>query len=231
MEHRLWMPCSVAVVGLVTTAALAGTVTWTYSDSSGGGNIEWWSQTTCAADADRYHWTSDITQVQVDVVFAGIVWGPFDITGDLPPSDLHREGVHDGSLPLIIVDETVEADGDGDGDIDVGAHIFAEINAKGRGHMLVTEVVLGDIWVELPWPFGEQLVDLDRIYLDGYYTVTEEYLPCEGDIDGDGVVDVTDLLAVIGDWGGGSGPTDVDGDGVVGVGDVLMVIAAWGPCQ
>ena len=51
---------------------------------------------------------------------------------------------------------------------------------------------------------------------------------CVADCTGDGVVDVSDLLAIIADWGGqGCDPT---GDGVVDVSDILAVIAAWGDC-
>jgi len=53
--------------------------------------------------------------------------------------------------------------------------------------------------------------------------------PCPADINGDGVVDVLDLLEVLSGWGG-SGPADVNGDGVVDVLDLLEVLAAWGPC-
>jgi len=50
-----------------------------------------------------------------------------------------------------------------------------------------------------------------------------------GDINGDGLVNVTDLLAVIDDWGACSDcPGDVNNDGSVNVGDMLLVIGEWG---
>jgi parallel beta-helix repeat protein len=48
--------------------------------------------------------------------------------------------------------------------------------------------------------------------------------------DGDGVVDVNDVLAVIGFWGSAGPIGDIDFDGVVGVNDLLFVLSAWGPC-
>jgi hypothetical protein len=45
----------------------------------------------------------------------------------------------------------------------------------------------------------------------------------------DGDVDVTDLLAVLAQWGG-VGSCDVDDGGTVEVGDLLAVLAEWGPC-
>ena len=53
-----------------------------------------------------------------------------------------------------------------------------------------------------------------------------------GDITGDGIVNVDDLLAVINSWGRCAGcPADIapaGGDGVVNVDDLLAVINNWG---
>ena len=60
----------------------------------------------------------------------------------------------------------------------------------------------------------------------------DEDEPCDADVTGDGLVDVTDLLAVIAAWGPCDieCPGDVSGDGLVDVTDLLAIIAAWGPC-
>jgi hypothetical protein len=47
------------------------------------------------------------------------------------------------------------------------------------------------------------------------------------DVNGDGVVDVLDLLAVLAAWANVGGPEDINGDGVVDVLDLLAVLAAW----
>ena len=57
---------------------------------------------------------------------------------------------------------------------------------------------------------------------------------CEGDADGDGYVDVNDLLSVISAWGtdgGGDCGPDTDGSGMVDVTDLLNVISGWGSCN
>jgi hypothetical protein len=54
--------------------------------------------------------------------------------------------------------------------------------------------------------------------------------PCPEDINGDNVVDVLDLLALLAAWGAAGGPADINGDGIVDVLDLLAVLAAWGPC-
>jgi len=53
---------------------------------------------------------------------------------------------------------------------------------------------------------------------------------CSGDANGDGTVDVGDVLAVIDQWGG-SGSGDVNGDGTVNVSDVLLIVGNWGTCD
>ena len=48
------------------------------------------------------------------------------------------------------------------------------------------------------------------------------------DVNGDGVVDVLDLMLVISAWGPCAGcPEDIDGSGQVDVIDLLAVISAW----
>ena len=52
---------------------------------------------------------------------------------------------------------------------------------------------------------------------------------CPGDLDGNGIVDVNDVLALISAWGGPDG--DVNGDGTTNVDDVLIVLSVFGdPC-
>lgn len=55
---------------------------------------------------------------------------------------------------------------------------------------------------------------------------------CTGDLNGDGVVDVADMLALLGQWGSCSGcDADLNGDVVVDVADLLILLSAWGACE
>lgn len=58
---------------------------------------------------------------------------------------------------------------------------------------------------------------------------------CEGDTNGDGQVDLFDLLEVLTTWGScpdkGDCPGDLDGDGFVGVIDLIIVLINFGPCD
>ena len=54
---------------------------------------------------------------------------------------------------------------------------------------------------------------------------------CPEDINGDDVVNISDLLEIISSWGLCSGcDADINDDGTVNVSDLLMVIDAWGSC-
>jgi ligand-binding sensor domain-containing protein len=75
----------------------------------------------------------------------------------------------------------------------------------------------GDIWVST--------------ISEGVVQIVLEPSAVPGDATGDGLVNVNDLLAVIGAWGAcpaGSCPADLNSDGVVNVDDLLMVINHWG---
>ena len=57
--------------------------------------------------------------------------------------------------------------------------------------------------------------------------------PVVGDLDGNGVVDTTDFLALLAAWGPcpdppAECPADLDGDGGVGVTDLLTLLSNWG---
>jgi hypothetical protein len=53
---------------------------------------------------------------------------------------------------------------------------------------------------------------------------------CPGDANGDGTVDVDDMLGVLAAWGTADPVHDLDGSGDVGVEDLLIVLGAWGVC-
>jgi glyoxylase-like metal-dependent hydrolase (beta-lactamase superfamily II) len=66
----------------------------------------------------------------------------------------------------------------------------------------------------------------------GIARVATAQCACLGDANGDGQVNVNDLLAVVANWGPNPGhPADFDGDGQVDADDLLTVITEWGqPC-
>ena len=63
-----------------------------------------------------------------------------------------------------------------------------------------------------------------------FFNITDEVVDCPADIDGDGFVAVSDILALIGAWGTADPDLDIDGSGLVDVGDILLVVSNWGAC-
>ncbi len=57
--------------------------------------------------------------------------------------------------------------------------------------------------------------------------ISANFLRRLGDLNGDGMINVADLLLLIGNWGL-SGSGDLDFDGVVGVSDLLILLNGWG---
>jgi hypothetical protein len=89
---------------------------------------------------------------------------------------------------------------------------------------------------------GNGLVDLHDIVAGTSTDANSNGIPdsceptCNADTNGSGTIDVTDLLAVIAQWGEcPSTPApcgaDLNVDEVVNVSDLLAIISAWGPCQ
>ncbi len=54
---------------------------------------------------------------------------------------------------------------------------------------------------------------------------------CEGDFNGNGAVDVDDLLALLNAYGNLNNQYDLDGNSLINVDDVLLLITAYGECQ
>ena len=53
---------------------------------------------------------------------------------------------------------------------------------------------------------------------------------CLGDANGNGVVDIDDLVLVITNWNNAGGPGDVNNDNIVNIDDLVEVIVHWGGC-
>jgi len=55
---------------------------------------------------------------------------------------------------------------------------------------------------------------------------------CAADLTGDGVIDASDLLVLLGAWGPNPGhAADLNHDGIVDTADLLVLLGAWGECE
>ena len=69
----------------------------------------------------------------------------------------------------------------------------------------------------------------DSLSISGTLVARGDAKQTPGDVNGDGYVNVDDLLVVISQWGPCSGCSgDLNEDGVVGVDDLLVILAHWG---
>ena len=66
---------------------------------------------------------------------------------------------------------------------------------------------------------------------DGDIVPAQQALPCDGDLNGDGIVDGVDLAEVLGSWGQSDVPADIDGSGQVDGADLAAILGNWGFCQ
>jgi bacillopeptidase F len=82
------------------------------------------------------------------------------------------------------------------------------------------------------WPFGSPRgLQVDAISIEVTTLECVDPVTCPADLTGDGVVNVSDLLELLSQWGPCSScDSDLNGDGVVNVSDLLELLSQWGPC-
>ena len=160
-------------------------------------------------------WGNEPISISVD--------GEIDV--DVRYSDIEGGWAGDGNInanPLLIFeDEDVMLDPDSPC-IDYGNDLLLpsdQVDLDGDG----------DTSEELPVDFlgnnriGGLMVDIGAV---------EFHAPaCVGDLNGDAIVNVSDLLAVIDQWGQANSPSDLNDDGIVNVSDLLILVGNWGPCE
>ncbi len=131
-----------------------------------------------------------------------------------------------------------------DAQIGIQGNFVQECDAFG-GSDDPTTPEAGDGWTGLAFPFqtGGATVDAIRFTLNTNRAGGDVWIMDNTDAPSDcpedcqefpsGSVDVPDLLALLGAWGGppGAGTTcDLDGSGFIAVPDLLDLLGHWGPC-
>jgi hypothetical protein len=149
---------------------------------------------------------------------------------DIAAVDLYANG----SSPVYYDDLTVERIGGGC----AGDELLFDVDVDGL--TLLDEYLIGsdpcnpdtddDGWLDgednCPTIFNPEQADSDG---DGIGDACDEpSTTCPADFDGDGDVDTSDLLHLLGCWGDSCG--DVDDDGDTDTADLLALLGAWGQC-
>ncbi|MCH2135273.1 MAG: hypothetical protein MK101_01675 [Phycisphaerales bacterium] len=109
----------------------------------------------------------------------------------------------------------------------VGGNVASRSSVGNVEHLHITGLEAGtyEIQIEL---LDAGSADAAEVAL-GWWTMAEGGSAVPGDINGDGVVGVDDLLALIGAWGETDHPADLDGSGVVDINDLLKLLSLWVP--
>jgi len=90
---------------------------------------------------------------------------------------------------------------------------------------IIEHVILGSDNFHLNGEFG----DFDNLVAPA--DIKQPGPTCVGDLNDDNVVNVSDLLILLGAWGACPGcDADLNNDGVVNVSDLLILLGAWGAC-
>lgn len=161
-----------------------------------------------SADGQAWHTVEDVAADALWPTMAFLDAGPYDILPGASPTDPTRP-----VDPQHTLDDALGA-------------TWADLVSLYDGSA-------GGTGIDLAW-VGLDAIQYVRIEVDQTSFLSPEIdaivdagLWVSGDVTGDGVVGVDDVLAVIAAWGSADPTSDVDHDGIVGVNDLLVVLEQW----
>lgn len=224
-------------IQLLTLAFLGGapdSINEDFTVSTTGQNILWECPSSIATDGAFYEMLYTVNSAMVLVSYAGFVFGPYDVTDMIPPDVIVTWQPSAGPIPLDFMWHEVVTPADADPP-SLAFDWIVEIDASGTITWRTENAFLGEAEYDLGWPFGTVVVQIEEGTINATLEVYKVSNPCYEDIDGNGFVDVSDLLMVIDNWGACPDcideiPGDVNYDNVVDVTDLLHVVGSWGPC-
>ena len=86
-------------------------------------------------------------------------------------------------------------------------------------------------WLVMSMSFGEYWGTMAYLEPTAVLMVEYDLEICEGDFDGDGAVEVDDMLSLINAYGTFSSTYDLDGNSYINVNDILMLLDLYGECE
>lgn len=224
----------ILTTSMLATVALFGPPDeglWTFTATSGGENFSWTSPSGITPSGSHYEMNYHVTAATVMVSYIGIDFGPIDVLDMFPEDVIDTWRSSAGPAPLDFGWIHVEAPSGQDPPA-IEYDWIIELDAKGHAVFRMENVSAGQIEYDLGWPWGSVTVNIESGSITADLWTASVSPPCYGDISGDNMVNVTDLLEVIANWGYCHlCPADVNNDSVVDVTDLLIIVAEWGPCS
>jgi|TARA_B100000959_G_C14954153_1_gene612986 hypothetical protein len=226
---------SVLVLCTATLGGRGGGINNDFSITTSGPDILWTCPDVLETNGSWYEMAYEVTGASVMVEYIGIEFGPIDILDMIPTDAIVTWQPAQAPMPIDFGWYDVSGPEDQDPPA-LSYRWIAEVNEKGIVTWSGQEVYLGEAEYDLGWPFGSVTVNIIEGTIDANIEIIIVENPCYEDIDGNGSVDVSDLLTLIGNWGHCPDcteeiPGDVNYDDVVDVTDLLRIVGAWGPCS
>ena len=211
------------------------TISEDFSVTTTGGDFVWQCPAMIATDGEHYEMFYTIISASVYVEYLGLPFGPVDVTDMIPAEFLVTWQPAHAPLPTDFMWHEVVAPPDQDPP-SLSFDWIVEVDGDGNIVWVGENVILGEADYDLGWPWGSVTVQITEGTIIANLEISIVENPCYEDVDGNGVVNVSDLLALIGNWGTcpdctGEIPGDVNFDDVVNVTDLLLIVGAWGPCS
>jgi len=211
------------------------TISEDFSVTTSGENLLWECPAIIATDGDHYEMFYTIISASVYVEYLGLPFGPVDVTDMIPAELLVTWQPANGPMPLDFMWHEVITPPDQDPP-SLSFDWIVEVDASGHIVWIGENLYLGEAEYDLGWPWGTVTVQITEGTINANLEISTVENPCYEDVDGNGEVNVSDLLTLISNWGLCPGcneeiPGDVNYDSAVNVTDLLLIVAAWGPCQ
>jgi hypothetical protein len=228
-ERRVATAVVFGLLGVSLSTAAQTRVQWNWLLDTRGQDVTWRSSTPVDTRGAEYDAVYEITKLEIWVRWSFFDFGPFDVTDQIPPEDRSGSGTLDGPPPVTIFDGRVEYPPPPDPPA-FAADVKIDLDANGYGNASLRNVVLGQMRFYLEG-FGEQIVTLRRVRIQGTVTVTSVVA---GDVDRNGRVDQSDLAVLLSAWGTCAGDegylpaADLDGSGCVDQADLALLLSNYG---
>jgi hypothetical protein len=225
---------TIPTLGMLLVGWVPPSINEDFTVTTSGQNIVWECPSLIDTDGSFYEMLYTVLSANVIVSYAGFEFGPYDVTDMIPPEVIVTWQPSAAPMPLDFMWHEVITPDDGSPPT-LAYEWIVEVDAGGNIQWRGKNVILGEAVYDLGWPFGEVTVQIEEGTINSNIEIYQVENPCYEDVNANGSVDVSDLLAVIDNWGLCPDcldeiPGDVNFDSVVDVTDLLLIVGSWGPC-